>query len=1227
MPNIYDEIKKRILFLDGAMGTMIQQYKLDEDGYRGTVYTAHDMSLKGNNDALSVSRPEIISEIHNAYFEAGADIVETNTFNSNRISMADYGFEDQVKRINIASARLAREAAAIWTAKTPDKPRFVAGSVGPTNRTASLSPDVNDPGFRAVSFDQLVDIYSEQIEALMEGGIDLVFIETVFDTLNAKAALFATHETFKKVGRALPIMVSGTITDKSGRTLSGQTTEAFWNSISHGNLFSAGLNCALGADELTPHVKEMARVATCFISMHPNAGLPNQFGEYDQDPEQMVAQIKPWAEQGLLNIIGGCCGTTPPHIKAIVEGLKRFAPRSLPHSDCLTHLSGLEPVTLRPDANFMNIGERTNVTGSPKFARLVREDNLDEALSIAKQQVAAGALAIDINMDEGMLDSEALMTRFLNLIGSEPDISRVPIMIDSSKWSVIQAGLKCVQGKSIVNSISLKEGEEEFIKRARIIRQYGAAIICMAFDENGQADSYERRVAVISRSYKLLTETAGIPAEDIFFDPNVLTIGTGLEEHANYAVDFIRTCAYIKQNFPLCHITGGISNLSFSFRGRNEVREAIHSVFLYHAIKAGLDSGIVNPGLLTVYDDISKDLLKITEDLVLNRDPEATERLLEYAENNKDERKSEVKKLEWREKPVADRLAHALVRGITDFIEEDLDEIIPHYPRTLGIIEGPLMDGMNIVGDLFGEGKMFLPQVVKSARVMKRAVAKLIPLIEQEKEAGSSSAGKMVIATVKGDVHDIGKNIVGVVLACNNYEIIDLGVMVPLEKILDTATKENADVIGLSGLITPSLDEMVYVAQEMQNRKMTMPLLIGGATTSPVHTAVKVDPVYSGPVIHVNDASRSVGVMGKLVTEELRADYIKESKAKCAQLRAEHESKVSNIEYLSLETARANAFSPDWNNARISKPSFLGTKTLENISFETLRDYIDWSPFFHTWEISGKYPAIFEHKRYGTQAKEVYADAQKLIDRVIKENWLQARAVIGFYAANSIGDDIEIYTDDDRRTVLNTFHTLRQQALRKNQPNIALADYIAPKDSGIKDYLGFFASTAGLGIAPHVQAFEKDHDDYNSIMLKAIADRFAEALAEYLHQRVRKEHWGYSPKENCTNEDLIKINYRGIRPAPGYPACPDHTEKPPLFELLKASENAGITLTESCAMLPASSVCGYYFAHPEAKYFMVGNLGKDQIEDYAARKGLRVEEVERWLSPYLSYSATAASTL
>ncbi len=1214
--NILKSIKERILILDGAMGTMIQRYKLSEADYRGDFYKNHPSPLKGNNDALSISQPQIIEAIHLKYLEAGADIIETNTFNATRISMADYGFESQVRKLNIESVRVARLAADKITAKTPNKPRFVAGAIGPTSKTASLSPKVSDPGYRAVTFDDLVSSYAEQIEALIEGGVDLLLIETVFDTLNSKAAIFATQQTFLKVGKELPVIVSGTITDRSGRTLSGQTTEAFWNSISHGNLLCAGLNCALGAKELEPYIKEMSRVATCYVSVYPNAGLPNQFGEYDETPEETAELIKPWAEKGYINLIGGCCGTTPEHIAAMAKAVQGCKPRELPKSDHLTHLSGLEPVTLRPEIAFVNIGERTNVTGSPKFARFVKEGNWEEALKIAKQQVESGAMIIDINMDEGLLDSEALMTQFMNLVASEPEISKVPIMVDSSKWSVIEAGLKCMQGRGIVNSISLKEGEAELIRRAKIIRSYGAAMVLMAFDEQGQADTYEKRTQILTRSFKILTEKAGIAPEDIFFDPNVLPIGTGLEEHSNYAVDFIETCKFLKNLSPHSHITGGISNLSFGFRGKNEIREAIHAVFLYHAIKAGLDSGIVNPGLLRVYSDVPKDLLELSEDLVLNRNPNATEALLKYAETHSEERKDPAKVLEWRTKPVRERLTHALVNGIADFVEPDLDEVIPLYPAALEIIEGPLMDGMKIVGDLFGEGKMFLPQVVKSARVMKKAVAHLTPLIEAQKKKGST-IGKVIMATVKGDVHDIGKNIVGVVLGCNGYDIVDLGVMVPLEKILEEATKQKADIIGLSGLITPSLDEMVYVAQEMESRKLKTPLLIGGATTSERHTAVKIDPMYSGPVIHVTDASRSVGVCQELLSEARRDAYAATFKTKYQKLREDFEKNRGKIQLRPLDEARANGAKLNFTSP--VKPSWIGVKSFHDWDLAEIRKYIDWTPFFQTWELAGRYPAIFEDKKIGVEAKKLFDDAQVMLDQMVKEKWVSAHAAIGFFSAAREGDDIEIFEDDTHKKVIEMFCTLRQQGVVGGQPNHALADFIATKESGIKDYMGFFVSTGGVGVEKHAARFEKDHDDYKSILVKALADRFAEAFAELLHEKVRKEWWGYAKNEKFTTEQLIKEEYDGIRPAPGYPACPEHTEKAKLFKLLDAEKNSGVKLTENFAMWPASSVSGFYFSHPDSKYFAVGKINKDQIDDYARRKGMPVKEIERWLSPYLAY--------
>lgn len=1222
MADIYQEVKKRILIIDGAMGTMIQGYKLDEAGYRGDAFKNHPSPIKGNNDALCVSQPQIIADIHNAYFEAGADIVETNTFNSTSISMADYGFEKHVYEINLKGAQIARRCADEWTKKTPDKPRFVAGSIGPTNKTASLSPNVNDPGFRGVTYDQLVISYTEQIQALAEGGVDLLLLETVFDTLNCKAALFAVAEFFEKTGKKLPVMVSGTITDKSGRTLSGQMLEAFWNSISHGDLFSVGLNCALGAEELRPYIEELSRIATCYVSTHPNAGLPNQFGGYDQTPDMMAVLIRKLAESGQINIVGGCCGTTPAHIKKMAEVVKGFAPRAIPEVPRYTRLSGLEPLTIRPESNFTNVGERTNVTGSPKFSKAILASNYDEALKIAHQQVESGAVVIDINVDEALLDSETVMTKFLNLISSEPEICKVPIMIDSSKWTVIEAGLKCLQGKPIVNSISLKEGEASFIEKAKRVRRFGAAVVVMAFDEKGQADTAKRKIEVCERSYKILTEKAGFPAEDIFFDPNILTIGTGMEEHNNYAVEFIEACREIKKRLPYVHVSGGVSNISFSFRGINAIREAIHAVFLYYAIKAGLDTGIVNPGLLTVYEEIPKDLLQLVEDLVLNRKPDATEKLLQFSETLKGETKSAAKEQEWRKKSVEERLAHSLVNGITDYIDQDVEEARKKYPRPLTVIEGPLMDGMKIVGDLFGDGKMFLPQVVKSARVMKKAVAILTPYIQEEKKgSGSRSAGKILLATVKGDVHDIGKNIVGVVLGCNNYEIIDLGVMVPLETILSEAKAHGVDIIGLSGLITPSLDEMVYVAQEMEKQKLQLPLLIGGATTSTIHTAVRIEPAYSGPVIHVLDASRCVDVASNVISPERKTEYARKKKEDYRLLREDHESKKAKLTFLSLEAARQNKLPIDWKKAPVTKPSFTGNRVLENYDLETISRYIDWTPFFLTWELRGRYPEILKDEKYGVEATKLFNDAQKLLKEVVAKKWLTAKAVVGIYPAQSVGDDIEIYTDESRKKVLKKFHTIRQQVHKADaKPNIALSDYIAPKDSDTADYMGFFACTAGLGIEAPVAAFEKAGDDYNAIMLKALADRLAEAFAEHLHERVRKEFWGFAKNESLTNEDYIREKYQGIRPAPGYPACPDHTEKRTLFDLLDAEKNAGVKLTENYAMWPASSVSGFYLAHPEARYFAVGKIEKDQMEDYARRKGMPLALLEKWLSPNLNYT-------
>ncbi len=1215
------ELEKRILVLDGAMGTMIQTYRLDETAYRGERFKNHPSSLKGNNDLLSLTQPQIILEIHQKYLEAGADIVETNTFSSNAISLADYGMESLAYEMNLASAKLARAAADEFTQKNPARRRFVAGALGPTTKTASLSPNVNDPGFRAVTFDDLVAAYTEQTRGLVDGGVDLLLIETVFDTLNAKAAIFAVRQYLKKTGKDLPLAVSGTITDASGRTLSGQTTEAFWNSIRHGDLTAVGLNCALGAKELRPYLAELSKISDTFVIAYPNAGLPNQFGEYDQTPDSMGELIRDFIQSGFINIIGGCCGTTPAHIQKIAKIAAEGAPRKITSHEPWTRLSGLEPLVIRPDLNLINVGERTNITGSPKFSKLILSGDFEGALSVARQQVEAGAQIIDINLDEGMIDSEASMTRFLNLIGSEPDIARVPVMIDSSKWSVLETGLKCLQGKGIVNSISLKEGEAKFIEQAQKIRAYGAAAVVMAFDEKGQADTADRKVEICARSFKLLTEKAGFLPEDIIFDPNILTVATGMEEHNNYAVEFIEATRVLKSRFPLCHVSGGLSNVSFSFRGTNKVREAMHSVFLYHAMKAGMDMAIVNAGLITIYDEIEKELLVLVEDVILNRRPDATERLLKFAETLKDDKKAAVKDEVWRKLPVEERLSHALVQGITDYIEADTEEARQKYPRPLSVIEGPLMHGMGIVGDLFGAGKMFLPQVVKSARVMKKSVAHLTPFIEKEKASGGKhSAGKIVMATVKGDVHDIGKNIVGVVLGCNNYDIIDLGVMVPCEKILETARREKADIIGLSGLITPSLDEMVYVAKEMQREGFTIPLLIGGATTSAAHTAVKIAPAYSHPVIHVLDASKSVTVAGSLLTPAEQKEFIAKKKTEYDKIRAENAGKRSAARFFTINEARANRFAPDWKQAAVTTPSFLGVKSLTDYSLVDIREKIDWSPFFHTWELRGRYPQIFQDPVVGDAAQKLFKDATALLDRIVKEKLLQANGVFALYPANSVGDDVEIYTDESRKKVSQVFHFLRQQMFKeKGDPNYSLADFVAPKESGVKDYMGFFAVTAGLKIDPLVAHFEKNHDDYNAIMAKALADRLAEAFAELLHEEVRKKYWGYAKDEKLGVEDLIGERYRGIRPAPGYPACPEHTEKGILFELLQAEKNASIRLTESFAMHPGAAVSGFYFAHPQAKYFTVGKIEKDQVEDYARRKGMDVKTAEKWLAPNLNY--------
>lgn len=1220
MTDLKQILKDRILVLDGAMGTMIQRHTLEETDFRGERFKDHPHSLKGNNDLLSITRPDIIKEIHRQYFEAGADIAETNTFSGTKIAQSDYKLEDIVYELNFESAKIAREVADEFTKKEPHKPRFVAGSMGPTNRTASLSPDVNDPGFRAVSFDELVDAYYEQSRGLVDGGVDILLVETIFDTLNAKAALFAIQKYFNDTGKKLPVMVSGTITDASGRTLSGQTVEAFLYSVTHMDLLSIGFNCALGAKQLRPHISTIAEESELLVSAHPNAGLPNEFGEYDESPESTAIQIEEFLKEDLLNIVGGCCGTTPEHIKAIADVAKKYKPRVPPVIERIPRYSGLEPLNVYKGSNFVNVGERTNVTGSAKFKKLIKEEKYEDALTIARHQVEGGAQMIDVNMDEGMLDSEEVMTKFLHLIASEPDISKLPIMIDSSKWSVIEAGLKCVQGKSIVNSISLKEGEEKFKEHARKVKMYGASVIVMAFDEKGQADTYQKKIDICKRAYDILTKEVGFAAEDIIFDPNILTVATGIEEHNNYAVDYMNAARWIKDNLPGAQVSGGVSNISFSFRGNDRVREAMHSAFLYHAIKAGMDMGIVNPGLIEVYEEIPKDLLERVEDVLLNRRADATERLVDYAETVKNKGKEQVRDDSWRLQDVKSRLTHSLVKGIVEYIDEDTEEARKLFDKPIQVIEGPLMDGMNVVGDLFGEGKMFLPQVVKSARVMKKAVAYLLPYIEATKEEGAKPKGKILMATVKGDVHDIGKNIVGVVLGCNNYDVIDLGVMVSCEKILETARNEKVNVIGLSGLITPSLDEMVHVAKEMEREGFTIPLLIGGATTSKVHTAVKIEQNYkSGQTIHVLDASRSVPVVGNLLGDNSHK-FSAEIKSEYGKLRDHHFKNRVQKPYLTYEEAKKNKLKIDFKEEDIQKPKFTGIKVFEDYSLEEIADYIDWSPFFRTWELAGKYPEILEDKVVGETARNLFKDANDLLQKIIKEKWLTAKAVIGIWDANAVDDDIEVYKDDKRSEIQTVFRTLRQQSQKSaNLPNISLSDYIAPKETGLKDYIGGFAVTAGIGIEKWIKKFDSEQDDYNKIMLQALADRLAEAFAELMHKKVRTEFWGYDVSEKLANEDLIHEKYRGIRPAPGYPACPDHTEKTTLFEILDAEKNTGIKLTESLAMYPASSVSGLYFAHPKSKYFGVGKIGKDQVEDYAKRKGMSLKDAERWLSPALNY--------
>ena len=1216
-------LKERILILDGAMGTMIQQRKLDEAAFRGARFKDWKKDLKGHNDLLNLTQPAIIEEIHREYLEAGADIVETNTFNSQAISLADYQMDQLGYEMSKAGAECAKRAVESVQAAHPERRCFVAGAIGPTTKTSSISTDVNNPAARGTTYEELVAAYSDQVRGLLDGGVDLLLVETIFDTQNAKAAFFAIQQVFDRGGRPVPIMASVTfIQAGSNRGVTGQTVEAFWNSISHVPLLSVGMNCALGPKEMRPLIDELSRIAPVYLSAHPNAGLPNPLlpTGFPETPETLAPQLREWAQNGWLNIVGGCCGTTPAHITRIADAVRGLTPRVIPTVEPYTRLSGLEAVTVRPDSNFVNIGERTNVTGSPAFAKLILAGDYEAALSVARQQVEGGAQIIDINMDEGMLDSKAAMEKFLRLIASEPDICKVPIMVDSSKWEVLETGLRNIQGKAIVNSISLKEGEKKFIEQARLVRRYGAAVVVMAFDEHGQADTLERKQQICARAYNILTVQVGFPPQDIIFDPNVLTVATGIEEHNNYAVNFIEATRWIKQNLPGAKVSGGISNVSFSFRGNNAVREAMHAAFLYHAIKAGLDMGIVNAGQLAVYEEIPKDLLGLVEDVLLNRCPDATERLVNFAETVKQKGKAVVKDDEWRHGTVEERLSHALVKGITDYIDQDTEEARQKYPKPLSVIEGPLMAGMNIVGDLFGSGKMFLPQVVKSARVMKKSVAYLMPYMEEEKKllGGYQARGKVLLATVKGDVHDIGKNIVGVVLGCNNYEVIDLGVMVSCEKILAMAKDQQVDIVGLSGLITPSLDEMVHVAKEMTREGFTVPLLIGGATTSKAHTAVKIAPSYDPSVVHVLDASRAVGVVGSLISAEQKPGFVQQIHDDYARMRQAHQDRGMKP-VLPIARARTNRLTSDWATLEIPTPSFLGWRTIDDQPLVELLPYIDWSPFFHTWELKGRYPTIFDDAILGSKAKELFEDARRLLDEIIQKKLLTAKGVYGFFAAASVGDDIDLYADTSRSTAVTTIHTLRQQSEKpQGQPNLALADYVAPKESDRQDHIGAFAVTAGIGLDEVCRQFDKDHDDYNSIMAKALADRLAEAFAEYLHKRVRAE-WGYGKQETLTTEELIREKYRGIRPAPGYPACPDHTEKRLLFDLLQVEKNTGIALTESFAMWPAAAVSGFYFAHPDAKYFAVGKIGKDQVEDYARRKGMDLRTIERWLSPNLNY--------
>ncbi len=1220
-------LAQRILILDGAMGTMIQRHKLEESDYRGQRFADWHTDLKGNNDLLAITQPQIIRQIHEEYLAAGADILETNTFNGTRVSMSDYDMEDLAYDINLTATRLAREAADKFS--TADKPRFVAGVLGPTSRTLSISPDVNDPGFRNISFDELREQYYEATDALVTGGADILLIETIFDTLNAKAAIFAVKSYLADKQMTMPIMISGTITDASGRTLSGQTTEAFYNSLRHAQPLSIGLNCALGPDMLRQYVAEMSRVAECHVNVHPNAGLPNEFGEYDLLPEEMGRQVAEWARSGFINIVGGCCGSSPAHIAAIAEAVRDIAPRRLPDLPVECRLSGLEPLNIGDDSLFVNVGERANVTGSAKFKRLILNEEYEEALDVCRAQVEDGAQIVDVNMDEGMLDGQAAMVRFLNLVASEPDISKVPLMIDSSKWEIIEAGLKCSQGKPIVNSISMKEGEDKFRQQARLCRLYGAAVIVMAFDEEGQADTRARKVEICTRAYRILVDELDFPPEDIIFDPNIFAIATGIPEHDNYGVDFIEATREIKQSLPHALVSGGVSNVSFSFRGNNPVREAIHAVFLYHAIRAGMDMGIVNASQLAVYDDLPDELRSAVEDVVLNRDAEAGERLVDIAERFAGDGSATTNRqedLEWRSWPVAKRLEHALVKGITEYIDEDTEEARQNYERPLHVIEGPLMDGMNVVGDLFGAGKMFLPQVVKSARVMKKSVAYLEPFLEADKAAAADATnGKILMATVKGDVHDIGKNIVAVVLQCNNYEVVDLGVMVAADTILEQAIAENVDIIGLSGLITPSLDEMVHVAREMSRRGMTLPLMIGGATTSKAHTAVKIEPQYAHGAVYVEDASRAVGVASSLSSEELKTPFLNSLREEYVRVRERRANKNLAKNNVTIADARENATPVDWQQTVIHQPNKIGLTILPDIDLVGIVPYIDWTFFFHAWQLKGRFPKILDDPEKGTEARKLYRDAQTMLAQIIDEKWLRANAVVGLFAANAVGDDIEIYRDDKRQQVLMTLHNLRKQGKQPSgKYNECLADFIAPKESGKADYIGAFAATAGLGIDEKLAEFEADHDDYQAIMLKALADRLAEALTEWLHEKVRREIWGYAADEQFDNEALIREAYTGIRPAMGYPAAPDHTEKDLLWQLLDAERHTGIWLTESKAMVPTAAVSGLYFAHPQARYFAVGKINKDQLEDYAARKGVAVSEMEQWLAQNLAYEPETA---